>query len=131
MSASLSSSQERRRLLAPRAGADGGGGGVEASVTGGGVCRGEAGRATLLRVRGERRGALMGSGLWRRGLERRGDGAGDPLSMDCSARQVPRRPLPDGLSEGGGVEKRRLGVKRDDRRTSQGMADGSNMAQIF
>ena len=121
--------------MAPRAGADGGGGGVEASVIGGGVCRGDAGRATLLRVRGERRGVLMGSGLWRRcGLDRRGDGLGDPCNKDCNARQVPRRPLPDEypLSEGGGVEKRRLGVKRDDRRTSQGIADGSSIvAEVY
>lgn len=56
-SASLSSSSHsvRRRLFAPRAGAEGGGGGVVAILVGGGVGRGEAGRATL-RVRGERRG---------------------------------------------------------------------------
>lgn len=45
-----------------RAGADGGGGGVEAAVVGGGVGRGDAGRATL-RVRGERRGWEMANGL--------------------------------------------------------------------
>lgn len=66
-SLSSSSKEERRRLFAPRAGADGGGGGVEEMAAGGGVGRGEAGRATLaLRGRGERRGALTGSGLWRR-----------------------------------------------------------------
>jgi hypothetical protein len=88
----------RRRLFAPRAGADGGGGGVVAVLWGGGVGRGEAGRATL-RVRGERRGCWeMGRGLWRRwgfGV-RRDDGAGEPFNSDWSARQVPRRPLPDG-----------------------------------
>lgn len=120
----------RRRLFAPRVGADGGGGGVVAVLVGGGVGRGEAGRATL-RVRGERRGWVTGSGLWRRwgfGV-RREDGAGEPFKRDWSARQVPRRPLPDGYprSEGGGVEKRRLGVKRDDRRTSHGRAEGSSM----
>lgn len=96
MSESLSSSSqsERRRLFGPRVGAAGGCG-VEATVWGGGVGRGDAGRATL-RVRGERRGGLMGRGLWRRwGLtDRRGVGAGDP-SKDCSARQVPRRPFPE------------------------------------
>jgi hypothetical protein len=40
---------------------------------------------------------------------------------------VPRRPLPDAKPSDGGVEKRRVGVKRDDRRTSHGRADGSNM----
>lgn len=136
MSASLSSSKlERRRLFAPRAGAEGGGGGVDGMDAGGGVWRGDAGRATL-RDRVERRGGLVGRGLWRRcGLtERRGDGAGDPLKRDCSARQVPSKPLPEGypLSVGGGVEKRRLGVKRDDRRTSHPRAEGSNiLAQMY
>lgn len=45
---------------------------------------------------------------------------------------MPRRPLP-GLFvfplSGGGVEKRRLGVKRDDRRTSHGRAEGRSIAQ--
>lgn len=103
---------------------------MDAIVAGGGVGRGDAGRATL-RDRGERRGGLSGSGLWRRwGLaERRGEGAGEPFSRDCRARQVPSRPLPAGYpwSGGGGVEKRRLGVKRDDRRTSHGRADGRSM----
>lgn len=74
---------ERRRLFTPRAGAEGGGGGVDGIVAGGGVGRGDAGRATL-RDRVERRGGLTGRGLWRRcGLaDRRGDGAGDPLSRD-------------------------------------------------
>lgn len=65
----------------------------------------------------------------RAGLERRGDGAGDPLRSDCNARQVPNRPLPEwtSSSDGGGVESKRLAAKRDGRRTSQGSADGSNM----
>lgn len=63
VTASLSSSSqsERRRLFAPRVGAAGGDG-VEAIVWVGGVGRGDAGRATL-RVRGERRGGLIGRGL--------------------------------------------------------------------
>ena len=126
----------RRRLFAWRgggggggAGADGGGGGVRAAVLGGGVCLGETGR-TVLCDRGERRGVLKGMGLWRRwDFTDRDEGVGDLLRRDCSARQVPRRPLPDGnpVSDGGGAENRRLGVKRDDRRTSQGRADGSSM----
>jgi hypothetical protein len=131
MSLSSSSALARRRLLAPRAGAEGGGGGVRARVAGGGVGRGDAGRATLRdERRGDRRGGLMGSGLWRRWalVDRRVEGAGDPFRRDCSARQVPSRPLPEVLwSTGGGVEKRRLGVKRDDRRTSQERADGRSM----
>lgn len=70
---------------------------MDVIVAGEGVGRGDAGRATL-RDRGERRGGLIGSGLWRRcGLvDRRGEGAGEPFSRDCRARQVPRRPLPAG-----------------------------------
>jgi hypothetical protein len=117
-------------LLAPRAGAEGAGGGVVARRAGGGVGRGDAGRASL-RDRDERRGGLRGRGLWRRCgfTDRRGEGAGEPLRRDWRARQVPRRPLPFvfPLSEGGGVEKRRLGVKRDDRRTSHGRADGRSI----
>lgn len=119
----------RRRLFAPREGADGGGGGVRAAVLGGGVCLGETGRTTLC-SRDERRAVLRGRGLWRRwAFTDRDEGVGDLLSRDCSARQVPRRPLPDAnpVSDGGGVEKRRLGVKRDDRRTSHGRADGRSM----
>jgi hypothetical protein len=130
ISASLSSSSKasRRRFLALRDGAQGAGGGVRAAVLGGGVCLGETGRAALC-DRGERRGVSIGRGLCRRwALERRDGGEGDPLRRDCRARQVPRRPLPDANpSDGGGVEKRRVGVKRDDRRTSHGRADGSNM----
>lgn len=55
----LSSSVSRRRLFAPRAGAEGAGGGVVASVDGGGVWRGDAGRATF-RDREERLGVFMG-----------------------------------------------------------------------
>lgn len=119
----------RRRLFAPRAGADGGGGGERAAALGGGVCLGETGRAAFC-DRGERRGVLKGRGLWRRwDFTDRDEGVGDLLSRDWSARQVPRRPLPDGnpVSDGGGVENRRLGVKRDDRRTSHGRADGRSM----
>jgi hypothetical protein len=129
ISASLSSSSRasRRRLFAPRDGAQGAGGGVRAAVLGGGVGLGETGRAALC-DRGERRGVLIGRGLWRRCafVERRDGGDGDPLRRDCRARQVPRRPLPDAKPSDGG-EKRRVGVKRDDRRTSHGRADGSNM----
>jgi len=86
----------RRRLFAPRAGAEGGGGGVRAADLGGGVGLGETGRAALC-IRGERRGVLIGRGLWRRWAftDRRDGGAGDLLRRDCRARQVPRRPLPD------------------------------------
>lgn len=69
-------------------------------------------------------------GLWRRcGFAHRGDGAGDALRRDCKARQVPRSPFLEGKSssEGGGVENKRLGVRRDGRRMSQGSAEGSNM----
>lgn len=120
----------RRRLFALRAGAEGGGGGVKAAVLGSGVCLGETGRAALC-DRVERRAVLIGRGLWRRAFDRlgEGDGGGDAFSSDCRARQVPSRPLPDGypVSEGGGVENRRLGVKRDDRRTSHGRADGRSI----
>lgn len=131
LSLSLPSSRLLRlRLFAPRAGAEGGGGGVVIEVIGGGVGRGEAGRATL-RDRVERRGGLIGRGLCRRCgfTDRRGDGAGEPFRSDWRARQVPRRPFPVGFprSDGGGVAKRRLGVKRDDRRTSHGRADGRSM----
>ena len=76
---------------------------------------------------------LIGAGLWRRlGFAVRGVGAGDPFRRDCSARQVPRRPFPEGTSssDGGGVVNRRLGVKRDrdeGRRMSHGKAEGSNI----
>lgn len=75
----------------------------------------------------------IGAGLWRRlGFGVRGDGAGDPFRRDCRARQVPRRPFPDGRSssDGGGVVRRRLGVKCDcvdGRRMSHGNADGSSI----
>lgn len=102
---------------------------MRAAVLGGGVCLGETGRTTLC-DRGELRTVLRGRGLWRRwAFTDRDEGVGDLLSRDCSARQVPRRPFPDGtpVSDGGGVEKSRLGVKRDDRRTSHGRAEGSSM----
>jgi hypothetical protein len=71
------------------------------------------------------------SGLCRRaGFVWRDDGPGE-LRRDCSARQVPSRPLPGSLtllsSSEGGVEKRREGVKRDARRMSQGSADGRSI----
>lgn len=76
----------------------------------------------------------MWTGLWRRFgfVVGRGEGAGDPLRSDWSARQVLRMPFPDGLSssDGGGVVRRRLGVKRDrddDRRMSHGNAEGSSI----
>lgn len=74
------------------------------------------------------------TGLWRRlgFVIGRGDGAGDPLRSDWSARQVLRMPVPDGRSssDGGGVVRRRLGVKHDrddDRRMSHGNAEGSSI----
>lgn len=124
----------RRRLFALRAGAEGGGGGVKAAVLGGGVCLGETGRAALC-DRGERRVDVIGRGLERRAFDRlgEGEGGGDPFSTDCRARQVPSKPLPDGypVSEGGGVENRRLEVKRDGRRTSHGRADGRSIVEIL
>lgn len=51
------------------------------------------------------------------------------MRSDCNARQVPRRPLPEGTSssDGGGVEGKRLAVMRGGRCTSHESADGSNM----
>lgn len=66
-------------------------------------------------------------------FDRRGEGVGDPLSSDCRARHVPSRPLLAGYaaSDGGGVASRRLGVERDDRRTSHGIADGRSMVRVM
>lgn len=64
-------------------------------------------------------------------MDRRGVGEGDPFNSDCRARQVPSRPLPAAwpVSDGGGLENRRLGVKRDDRRASHGRADGRSIVE--
>lgn len=101
------------------------------------------------RVEADGGGVWMCAGLCRRaGFARRGDGAGEPFRRFWSARQVPRRPLPVPVpeggrwsllvllvlssSDGGGVERRRVdGAQRERvggrRRMSHGRAEGRSI----